>query len=180
MFSSRKHYFTKANKERNELTQPAAGLVGSYLLECVHESQRLSKGKKVALTLPMQPLFCIHLVAKAYGAWVYYHEESYNEERCLCVDHYCADCTLMSICLSAEVVWTCLPFIRSGQIHLVRRSERGKKARQTQEEVGRQHQGMDRFPIRHAPEGSEEQRKKWRKLVVKSSVVPQRPPRLRD
>ena len=35
------------------------------------------------------------------------------------------------------VVWTCLPFIRSGQ-NLARHSERGKKTRQTKEEVGRQ------------------------------------------
>ena len=33
------------------------------------------------------------------------------------------------------VVWTCLPFIRSGQNHLARHSERGKKTRQTEEEV---------------------------------------------
>ena len=38
------------------------------------------------------------------------------------------------------VVMTCLPFIRSGQKHFTRRSERGKKTRQTEEEVGRQHQ----------------------------------------
>ena len=38
------------------------------------------------------------------------------------------------------VVWSCLPFIRSGQNHLIRHSERGKKTRQTEEEVGRQHQ----------------------------------------
>ena len=38
------------------------------------------------------------------------------------------------------VVWSCLPFIRSGQNHLARHSERGKKTRQTEEEVGRQHQ----------------------------------------
>ena len=38
------------------------------------------------------------------------------------------------------VVWTCLPFIRSVQNHLARHSERGKKTRQTEEEVGRQHQ----------------------------------------
>ena len=31
------------------------------------------------------------------------------------------------------------PFIRSGQNHLARHSERGKKTRQTKEEVGRQH-----------------------------------------
>ena len=36
------------------------------------------------------------------------------------------------------VVWSCFPFIRSGQNHLARHSERGKKTRQTEEEVGRQ------------------------------------------
>ena len=54
------------------------------------------------------------------------------------------------------VVWSCFPFIRSGQNHLARHSERGKKTRQT-EEVGRQHQGMDRPGIRQVPEGSGEQ-----------------------
>ena len=43
----------------------------------------------------------------------------------------------------------CLPFIRSGQNHLARHSEKGKKTSQTEEEVGRQNQGM----------GSEEQGK---------------------
>ena len=36
------------------------------------------------------------------------------------------------------VVWSCLPFIMSGQNHLARHSERGKKTRQKGEEVGRQ------------------------------------------
>ena len=44
----------------------------------------------------------------------------------------------------SAVVWTCLPFIRSDQNHLARHSEEGKKTRLTKEEVGRQHQGMDR------------------------------------
>ena len=78
-----------------------------------------------------------------------------------------------------EVVWTCLLFFRSGQNHLARHSERGEKTRQTEEEVGRQHQGMDRPGVRHVPEGGGEQGK-WRKLVAKSSVVPQRPSRLRN
>ena len=55
------------------------------------------------------------------------------------------------------VVWSCLPFIRSGQNHLARHSERGKKSRRTKEEVGRQHQGMDRPGVRQVPEGSGEQ-----------------------
>ena len=42
---------------------------------------------------------------------------------------------------------------------LARRSERGKKTRQTEKEVGRQHQGMDRPGVRQVPEGSGEQRK---------------------
>ena len=46
------------------------------------------------------------------------------------------------------VVWSCFTFIRSGQNHLARHSERGKKTRQTEEEVGRQHQGMDRPGVR--------------------------------
>ena len=57
------------------------------------------------------------------------------------------------------VVWSCLPFIRSGQNHLARHSERGKKTRQTEEEVGRQHQGMDRPGVCQVPEGSGEQGK---------------------
>ena len=41
----------------------------------------------------------------------------------------------------------------------LRHSERGKKTRRTEEEVGRQHQGMDRAGVRQVPEGSGEQRK---------------------
>ena len=58
--------------------------------------------------------------------------------------------------------------------------ERGRKTRQTEEEAGRQHQGMDRPEVRQVPEGSGKQGKMEKKLVVKSSVVPQRPSRLRD
>ena len=56
------------------------------------------------------------------------------------------------------VVRSCLPFIRSGQNHLARDSERGKKTRQTEEEVGI-HQGTDRPGVRQIPEGSGEQGK---------------------
>ena len=66
------------------------------------------------------------------------------------------------------MVRTRLPFIRSGQNHLAV----GKKTRQTEQEVGRQHQGMDRPGVRQVS-GAVENREKWRKLVVKSSVVPQ-------
>ena len=57
------------------------------------------------------------------------------------------------------MVWSCFPFIRSGQNHLARHSERGKKTRWTKEEVGRQHQGMERPGVRQVPEGSGEQTK---------------------
>ena len=57
------------------------------------------------------------------------------------------------------VVWSCLPFIRSGQNHLARHGERGKKTRQTEEEVESQHQAMDRPGVRQVPEGSGEQGK---------------------
>ena len=57
------------------------------------------------------------------------------------------------------VVWSCLPFIRSGKNHLARHSERRNKTRQTEEEVGRQYQGMDRPGVCQSPEGSGEQGK---------------------
>ena len=57
------------------------------------------------------------------------------------------------------MVWSCLLFIRSGQNYLARHSERGKKTRQTEEEVGRQQQGMDRPGVGQVPEGSGEQGK---------------------
>ena len=62
--------------------------------------------------------------------------------------------------------------LRSGQNHLARHSERGKKTRQTEEEVGRQHQGMDRLRVWQVPEGSGEQ-EKMEKTGCESSVVPQ-------
>ena len=56
-------------------------------------------------------------------------------------------------------VWSCLQFIRSGQNHLARHSERGKETRQSEEDVGRQHLGMGRPGVRQVPEGSGEQGK---------------------
>ena len=55
------------------------------------------------------------------------------------------------------VVWSCIPFIRSAPNHLARHSKRGKKTRQTEKEVGRQHQGMDRPGVQQVPDGSGEQ-----------------------
>ena len=61
--------------------------------------------------------------------------------------------------MKRAVVWSCFPFIRSVQNHFAMHSEREKKTRQTEEEVGRQHPGMDRPGVRHVPEGSGEQGK---------------------
>ena len=61
--------------------------------------------------------------------------------------------------MQTAVVWSSFPFIRSCQNHLARHSERGKKTRRTKEEVGRQHQGMDRPGVWQVPEGSVEQGK---------------------
>ena len=57
---------------------------------------------------------------------------------------------LLTIVKRRKPQWYChfFPFIRSGQNHLARHSERGKKTRQTEEEVERQHHGMDRPGVR--------------------------------
>ena len=47
----------------------------------------------------------------------------------------------------------------SGLAIIARHSERGKKIRHTEEEMGGQHQGMDRPGVRQVPEGSGEQGK---------------------
>ena len=60
-----------------------------------------------------------------------------------------------------------------------RHSTKGKKTKRTEEQVGRQHRGMDRPGVRQVPEGSGEQ-VKIEKTGLISSVVPQRPSRLRD
>ena len=54
----------------------------------------------------------------------------------------------------------------------------GKKTKETKEEMGRQHQGMDRPGVAKS-QRAVENREKWRKLVAKSSVVPQQPSQLR-
>ena len=52
-----------------------------------------------------------------------------------------------------------LKMFRSGQNHLARHSERGKTTGQTEKEMGRKHQGMDRPGVRQVPKGSGEQGK---------------------
>ena len=77
-------------------------------------------------------------------------------------------------------LWSCLPFIRSGQNHLVRQNDRGEKTGQTQrkrweDNIG-EWTGLELAKFQRAAEN----RGKWRTLVAKSSVVPQRPSRLWD
>ena len=70
-------------------------------------------------------------------------------------------------------------FIRSGQNHFARHNERGKKKgrqRKRWEDNIREWTGLEFAKSQRAVENGE----KWRKLVVKSSVVPQRCPRLRN
>ena len=64
--------------------------------------------------------------------------------------------------MQSAVVWSCFPFIRSGQNHLARHSERGKKTRRTKEEVEdniREWTGLEFGKSQRAVEN----REKWRK-----------------
>ena len=58
-----------------------------------------------------------------------------------------------------EVVWTCLPFIRSSQNQVVMLSEGRKYTKQREKEVGRKHQGIGRPGLRRVPGSSGEHRK---------------------
>ena len=71
------------------------------------------------------------------------------------------------------------PVHQAGQNQLARHSERGKKTRQTEEEVGRQHQGMDMPGFRQVPEGCGEQGK-MEETGCEISVVSSYPSRLAD
>ena len=54
-----------------------------------------------------------------------------------------------------------------------------EKERQTEKEMGRQHIGMDRFKLGEALREAEN-REEWRKVVARSSLMPQRSLELRD
>ena len=69
------------------------------------------------------------------------------------------------------MVWSCFPFIRSGQNHLARHSERGRRQggqRKRWEDNIREWTGLEFGKSQRAVEN----RDKWRKLIAKSSVVP--------
>ena len=67
------------------------------------------------------------------------------------------------------MVWTRLPFTRACQNHLAGHSKRGKKTKQTAEEVGRnirEWTGLEFAKSQRAVEN----REKWRKLVVNNHL----------
>ena len=77
------------------------------------------------------------------------------------------------------MVWTCLPIIRSGPNYLARHSERRKKTRETEKRLEdniKEWIGLEFAKSQRVVEN----RGKWGKLAVKSSVVSQQPPRLKD
>ena len=82
--------------------------------------------------------------------------------------------------MQTAVVRSYLLFSRSGQNHLARYSKRGKKTRQTEEGVGRQHQGINRRAWSSPNPRGQWRTGKRRKLVAKSSVVPKQPSWLRN
>ena len=57
-----------------------------------------------------------------------------------------------------EVVWTCLPFIRSGQNHFARHSEKGEEYKADTRKGGKTNKGMDGLGVCQVPEGSGEQK----------------------
>ena len=68
--------------------------------------------------------------------------------------------------MQTAVVWSCFPLIRSGQNHHARHSESGKKTRQTEQEVGKQQQRMDRPGVRQVPvENMEKMEKTGCKII---------------
>ena len=75
---------------------------------------------------------------------------------------------------------SCIPFIRSGQNRLARHIRQGEKDKADRGRGGRDNirewTGLEFAKSQRAVEN----REKWRKLGVKSSVAPKRPSWLRD
>ena len=77
------------------------------------------------------------------------------------------------------MVWSCFPFIRFGQNHFARLSERGRRQgrqRKRWKDNIKKWTGLEFGKSQRAVEN----REKCRKPVAKSSVVPQQPSGLRD
>ena len=72
------------------------------------------------------------------------------------------------------MVWSCFPFIRSGQNHLARHSERGKKTRRTKEEVGRnirEWTGLEFGKSQRAVENRERWKKTGCKIICGAPIT---------
>ena len=81
--------------------------------------------------------------------------------------------------MQTAVVWSCFPFIRSGKTILqstVRGGRRQGRQRKWWEDNIREWTGLEFGKSQRAVRTG----KKWRRLVAKSSLVPQQPSRLRD
>ena len=77
------------------------------------------------------------------------------------------------------MVWSCLPLDRSGQNILKGTVKCGRRQGRQRKRWGdniREWTGLEFIKSKRAVEN----RGKWRKLVAKASVVPQRPSRLRN
>ena len=77
------------------------------------------------------------------------------------------------------MVWSCFPFIRSVENVLqgtVKGRRRQGRQRKRWEDNIREWTGLEFVKSQRAVKNKE----KWRKLVAKSAVVPERPSRLRD
>ena len=97
-----------------------------------------------------------------------YKDHVANEEVRAKIQQAIGPCEKLRKETQTAVVWSCLLFINSDENHLARHSERGKKTRQTEEEVGRQQKGMWTGLEFAKSQRAVENREKWRKLVVKS------------
>ena len=118
---------------------------------------------------------CCSIDIRAAEIFIYFTYELLRCSRMVWSTNKEQNMFILHLCLGS-----CLLFIRSGQNHHVRHSEREKKARQTEKEVGRQHQGKWTGLGFAKFQRAVENREKWRRLVVKSPVVPQLPQLLRD
>ena len=71
------------------------------------------------------------------------------------------------------MVWPCLKVFWFSKDNPTGHSERKKKKRQTEEEVGRQYQRVDRNDFASSTRAAEN-RSRWKGIVANSSVVPRR------
>ena len=75
------------------------------------------------------------------------------------------------------MVWLCFKVFRSSKGNPTEHSKRKKKKRQTEEEVGRQYQRVDRTTGMDFASSTRtaKNRTRWKGTVANSSVVPRRP-----